>query len=80
MRPQKLQRLQSINYEYYCGVGVHVGCYLPTVQFSLRINSFGLTNNNARNIQNRIKQTLSLLIEFFLENKITVCYGKIKFT
>ncbi len=79
LRPQnnQLRQPRRIFYEYYHRIGVHAGCYFPTVRFSLRFNRLRLTNNNTRNIQNRIKQTLSLLIEFFLAHRITVCYGKI---
>jgi hypothetical protein len=65
------------NYEHYKRNGVRGGCYFPTVQFSLRINPFRLTNNGPRNIQNQIQNTLSLFIDFFLAHNITVCYGKI---
>ncbi len=65
---------QRVFYEHYHRIGQRADCYFPTVQFSLRINPLRLTNNNSRNSP---KQTLAILIEFFLAHKITVCYGKI---
>ncbi len=73
----KYQQRRQIFYEHGHRIGVHAGCYFPTVQFSLRIDQFRLTNKNTRYVQNQQKKLLSLFIEFFLAHKITVCYGKI---
>ena len=61
----------------YHRIGQHTGCYFPTIQFSVGISSVPLTNDQQAT-QDQIKQTLSLLIEFFLAHRITVCYGKIE--
>jgi hypothetical protein len=75
--PNKPQRSRRTYFEHYHRIGVYGGCYFSTIQFSLRVNPLHLTKNTARDIQMRIKQILSLLIDFFLAHKITVCYGKI---
>jgi hypothetical protein len=65
---------RQMSYEHYRRLGTTAGSYFPTIQFSLHTTSSSATNNNTII---RIKKTLSLLIEFFLAHKITVCYGKI---
>jgi hypothetical protein len=78
LKPQQhYSRQRRNNYGHYHRIGVSAGCYFPTVQFSLRCDQFRLVNNGGQNIQQQIKQTLSLFIEFFLAHKISVCYGKI---
>ncbi|CAF1080724.1 unnamed protein product [Adineta steineri] len=64
-------------YDKYRRIGFRSGCYFSTIQFSLRINRSRLTQSSARSIEVTIKQTLSLLIEFFIAHNLTVCFGKI---
>jgi hypothetical protein len=76
LRPtyHEYQPRRQISYEHYRRLGTTAGSYFPTIQFGLHTTSSSATNNNTII---RIKKTLSLLIEFFLAHKITVCYGKI---
>ena len=70
---------QRTDYEYYHRVGAHPpGCYFSTVQFSLRVNNPLRLTNNTRSLEKEVRRTLSLLIQFFLAHRVTVCYGKIK--
>ncbi|CAF3922281.1 unnamed protein product [Rotaria sp. Silwood2] len=76
--PQHKSRQQRrFQYEHYKRVGINGGCYFPTIQFSIHSDPFRLTNNKIQYVKNRIKQTLAILIEFFLSHRITVCYGNI---
>ncbi|CAF3861368.1 unnamed protein product [Rotaria sp. Silwood1] len=52
------------------------GCYFSTVEFSMHYNPLHVRHPQ-QNIINEIKQKLSTLIEYFLAQRITVCYGKI---
>jgi hypothetical protein len=72
-----MQRKLRIFPKDYRRTGQRAGCYFPTIQFSVRIDSSRLKRNDQRTIQNQMKQTLSVLIEFFLAHRIAVCYGKI---
>ena len=61
----------------YNRIGERGGCYFPTIQFSVHINAPTALRNDGKSVQDRMKQTLSLFIEFFLAHRIAVCYGKI---
>ncbi|CAF4766138.1 unnamed protein product, partial [Rotaria sp. Silwood2] len=52
------------------------GCYFSTIEFSMRYNPLRVRIPQ-QNIINEIQQKLSTLIEYFLAQRITVCYGKI---
>ncbi|CAF4739460.1 unnamed protein product [Rotaria sp. Silwood1] len=71
------QQQRQFQYEHYKRIGVNGGCYFPTIQCSIHTDPLRLRNNKIQYIENRIKQTLALLINFFLLHRITVCYGNI---
>ncbi|CAM4932198.1 unnamed protein product [Rotaria socialis] len=61
---------QKYNFER---IGVKSGCYFSTIQFSMHRNPLRID----KNINNRIKQIFASLMEFFVSQRITVCYGNI---